>query len=204
MTETLPADLLVIGWGKGGKTLAATLAKRGTKVALVERSPDMYGGSCININCVPTKTLIHDSAAMPWPDAVARRDTLTATLRAANHAMLADADQVTLIDGHARFTGPHGVEVRAGTERLSVHAETIIINTGTVPATPFALSDRVHDSTTIQHVDPLPKSLAIIGSGFVGLEFAGMFAGFGPHGRLTRRTRRRRRVTRHRSPSGHR
>lgn len=187
----IEVEVLVIGWGKGGKTLAGALGRRGRTVALVEQSEAMYGGSCINIACVPTKDLTH-SAAQRRPgddprvwfaDAVAGRDDLTARLRARNHAMLAEADTVTLIDGHAHFVGPHEVEVTAGPEALRIRAETIVINTGTVPATPVipgaSVSTRVYDSTTIQHIEPLPERLLIVGGGYVGLEFAGMFARFG-------------------------
>jgi pyruvate/2-oxoglutarate dehydrogenase complex dihydrolipoamide dehydrogenase (E3) component len=86
----MDVDVLVLGWGKGGKTLAGALGRAGRNVAVVERSADMYGGSCININCVPTKTLIHDATNRPddadpadwFAGSVDRRDTLTATLRA--------------------------------------------------------------------------------------------------------------------------
>jgi pyruvate/2-oxoglutarate dehydrogenase complex dihydrolipoamide dehydrogenase (E3) component len=151
----------------------------------------MYGGSCINIACVPTKDLVvsaerrrGDDDPVAWfSDAVAGRDRLVDKLRARNHAMLAEVETVTLIDGHARFTGPHVVEVTAGDDRLRVRAESIVINTGTVPAWPEITgavpSDRVHDSTTIQHISPLPDRLVIVGAGYVGLEFAGMFAQFG-------------------------
>ena len=65
--EHLDVDTLVIGWGKGGKTLAGALGRQGRTVAMVERSTGMYGGSCINIACVPTKDLVH-SAAQRRPD----------------------------------------------------------------------------------------------------------------------------------------
>ncbi len=187
----LEVDVAVLGWGKGGKTLAGTLGRAGRSVAVVERSSQMHGGSCININCVPTKALIHQAAsrtdqvsAEAWfASSVGRRDDLVGKLRARNHAMLADIDAVTLVEGHARFVGPRRVEVRAGADRLVIDADTVVINTGTVPARPpiegAARSTRVHDSTTLQHVDPLPGRLVIVGDGFVGLEFAGMFARFG-------------------------
>ncbi|WP_349896532.1 FAD-dependent oxidoreductase, partial [Bacteroides caccae] len=54
-------DVIIIGFGKGGKTLAAEFAKRGQKVAIIERSDKMYGGTCINIGCIPTKTLVHQA-----------------------------------------------------------------------------------------------------------------------------------------------
>ncbi|GAA3738851.1 FAD-dependent oxidoreductase [Leifsonia bigeumensis] len=187
----IEVEVLVIGWGKGGKTLAGALGRQGRTIALVEQSESMYGGGCINIACVPTKDLVHSAAErrpgddpQTWfTDAVAGRDDLTARLRARNHAMLADVDAVTLIDGRARFVGPHEVEVTAGSDLLHIRAGSIVINTGTVPATPAIAgaseSARVYDSTTIQHVEPLPERLLIVGGGYVGLEFAGMFAHFG-------------------------
>lgn len=185
----IDVDVLVIGWGKGGKTLAGALGRQGRSVAVVEQSKAMYGGSCINIACIPTKDLVHSaSERRPEDDpqawftaAVAGRDALTEKLRARSHAILAEVDTVTLIDGRARFTGAHEVHVAAGDDSLTVHAETIIINTGTTPAeAPFPVDGaRVFDSTTIQHVDPLPERLVVVGGGYVGLEFAGMFSKFG-------------------------
>ncbi|EGR95607.1 pyridine nucleotide-disulfide oxidoreductase [ [[Propionibacterium] namnetense SK182B-JCVI] len=183
----LTVDVLVIGWGKAGKTIAGRLAAEGRKVALVERSAQMYGGTCINIACVPTKDLIDSASKRDGRDpvsyftsAVADRDALIATLNHANHAML--EGKVLLLDGIASFTGPHTVKVAGGDDEIAVHAETIIVNTGSHPATlpiPGADGPRVHDSTTIQHVDPLPSRLVIVGGGFIGLEFAQMFARFG-------------------------
>lgn len=188
--EQLEVDVLVIGWGKGGKTLAGALGRAGRRVAVVERSRRMYGGGCINIACVPTKALVHSAETrrgaddpQAWFDAaVAGRDALTDRLRARNHAILAEVETVTLIDGEASFTGPREVVVTTGDERLAVRAETVIINTGTVPARPDipgATGQRVHDSVTIQHAQPLPQRLVVVGAGYVGLEFAGMFAHFG-------------------------
>jgi len=54
-------DLIVIGWGKAGKTLAAKLAAKGKKIAVVEENPKMYGGTCINVGCLPTKSLVHSA-----------------------------------------------------------------------------------------------------------------------------------------------
>lgn len=203
--EQLDVDTLVIGWGKGGKTLAGQLARSGRQVALVERSPQMYGGGCINVACVPTKALIHQASGrrdgddpIEWFAAsVAARDGLIGKLRAKNHEMLATVSTVTLIDGDARFLGvgddgqegaapAHLVEVSGGDETLRISAEHVVVNTGTFPARPaldglavLEPADGVYDSTTIQHADPFPRRLTILGSGYVGLEFAGMFADFG-------------------------
>jgi probable pyridine nucleotide-disulfide oxidoreductase len=187
----IDVDIAVLGWGKGGKTLAGALGRAGKRVAVVERSAEMYGGSCININCVPTKSLIHHAGIRPdeadpgawFATSVDHRDDLTAKLRARNHAMLAEVDTVTLVDGHAEFIGPHQIEVTAGDERLVIDADTIVVNTGSLPVAPHiegaAESHRVHSSTSLQHIDPLPRRLVIVGGGYVGLEFAGMFAHFG-------------------------
>jgi pyruvate/2-oxoglutarate dehydrogenase complex dihydrolipoamide dehydrogenase (E3) component len=188
--EQIDVDVLVIGWGKGGKTLAGALGRAGRTVAVIERSPQMYGGGCINLACVPTKDLVHSAESRRATDdpqvwfgqAVAGRDALTERLRARNHAMLAEVETITLIDGEACFVGPRTVEVTAGVERLTVRAEKVIINTGSEPsrpAIPGANGARVHDSVSIQHVQPLPQRLVIVGAGYVGLEFAGMFAHFG-------------------------
>lgn len=187
---SLSVDVLVIGWGKGGKTLATALAGTGQKVAMIEQFESMHGGTCINIGCVPTKTLVHDAqerredddAASCWARAVQRRDTLIGTLRDVNHHMLADLDTVTLVDGRARFVGERTVEVSGGEDRLTVTAPTVVVNTGAVPSRPDLPgidSPRVHDSTSLQHVDPFPRRLAVVGAGPIGLEFASMFAGFG-------------------------
>lgn len=188
MTEPLHVDLLVIGWGKAGKTLAKRYAASGKQVALVERDPKMYGGSCINVACVPTKDLVVSAEARRLTDdpqawftqSVADRDALITKLNAANHAML--EGRATLIDGNARFTGPKEVTVETSDGDVVVTAEHVIIGTGTVPARPNLPGidlPGVHDSTTIQHADPFPHRLAVVGGGFVGLEFANMFQLFG-------------------------
>lgn len=182
-------DLLVIGWGKAGKTLAGRAAAQGRSVALIERSPKMYGGTCINIACVPTKDLVvsaeqrrpDDNPAEYFRSAVAGRDELIATLNGANHAML-EKPGITLIDGTARFVGERTVAVETSEGELRVTADAVVVGTGAVPRrldVPGGDGPRVYDSTAIQHVDPLPRRLVIVGGGFIGLEFAGMFAQFG-------------------------
>lgn len=184
-------DVLVIGWGKAGKTLAGRFASAGKSVAMVERSPQMYGGTCINIACVPTKDLVTSADERRDTDdpeeyfraSVTGRDALISKLNAANYSMLADvAGDVTILDGFARFTGPKSVSVATADGNVDVSADTIIVGTGATPRAldvPGGDGPRVFDSTTIQHIDPLPKRLVIVGGGYVGLEFASMFAGFG-------------------------
>lgn len=197
----LTFDVLVIGWGKGGKTLAAALGAAGTRVGMVEQFDTMHGGTCINIGCVPTKTLVHDAeqrredddAQQFWARAVTRRDTVVGTMREVNHHMLADLDAVTLIDGRARFTADRTVQVTGGDDVLTASADVVIVNTGATPMRPDIPgidSPRVHDSTTLQHVDPLPARLTVIGAGPIGLEFASMFAGYGAEVTLVNRRER--------------
>ncbi|PNL16809.1 DUF664 domain-containing protein [Micrococcus sp. FDAARGOS_333] len=137
----MDVDLLVIGWGKAGKTLAGLAAAQGQSVALVERSPKMYGGTCINIGCVPTKDLVV-SAERRRPDedpaeafraAVVERDELIGKLNAANHAML-ERPEVTLVDGTARFVGPRTVAVETTEGEQRITGATVVIGTeGRVP-----------------------------------------------------------------------
>ncbi|MGZ0153618.1 FAD-dependent oxidoreductase [Kribbella sp. WER1] len=188
MASSLSVDLLVVGWGKAGKTLARRCALSGRSVALVEQDPAMYGGTCINVACVPTKDLVvsaearrpSDDPAEYFAAAVADRDVLIGTLNAANHAMLDGL--ATLIDGRARFTGPKEVTVDTADGEVVVTAPTIVIGTGATPTRPDLPGidlPGVYDSTTIQHADPFPRRLVMVGGGYVGLEFANMFQHFG-------------------------
>lgn len=186
--HTEHVDMLVIGWGKGGKTLAGTAAKKGLRVALVEQSAERVGGTCINVACVPTKILVHeaenrrdtDDPETYFAKAVERRDTLTAAMRKKNYSMLSELDTVLLVSGHAKFSGPREVVVTAGDQRLRITADVVLINTGTTPAVPpidgAEVGGRIHSSETIQHVAPAPRSLIVVGGGYVGLEFASIFA----------------------------
>lgn len=176
-------DLIVIGFGKAGKTIAMNRAGAGDRVALIEQDPKMYGGTCINIGCVPTKKLLTDTArGVGWAAAVQARDTLIGTLNDTNLQLAEDAG-VTVINGRARFTGSHQITVTApGTEDLVLDAPMVVINTGSTPVWPDLPGidgDRVFDSTSIQHIQPGLKHLAIVGGGPIGLEFATLFTGQG-------------------------
>ena len=171
----MDVDLLVVGWGKAGKTLAKRAAAQGLSVAMVERSAQMYGGTCINIGCVPTKDLVvsaerrrpQDDPAEFFRAAVAGRDGLVEKLNDANHAML-EVPGVTILDGAARFVGERTVAVQTSDGEQQVTGAAVVIGTGTTasrPGVPGADGPRVHDSTSIQHVDPLPQRLVIVGGG---------------------------------------
>ena len=175
-------DLIVVGFGKAGKTIAMKRSAAGDKVALIEQSPQMYGGTCINVGCIPTKKLLFETASgKDFPDAVVARDQLIGKLNAKNLAMAKDKG-VSVIDGKATFTASHEITVTSGSDTLVLYAPTIVINTGStpvIPNVPGTDNPHVFDSTGIQHISPLPKHLAIIGGGPIGLEFATLFSGQG-------------------------
>lgn len=189
--ETMHVDLLVLGFGKGGKTLAAAMGRKGKRVVMVEQSDQMYGGTCINIGCVPTKALIHqaetrhanDGADRWYRQAIGGTEDLTTFLRQKNFQMLDTIDTVTVVTGRATFTDPKSVEVTAGTERLTISADTIVVNTGAEPSVPdipgLRTSKFTMTSTDMIRTADLPRRLAILGGGYVGIEFAGMYSQFG-------------------------
>ena len=103
-------DAIIIGFGKAGKTLAAELSNRGWQVAIVERSNEMYGGSCPNVACIPTKSLIHESEISTllyhdnfdkqsnmYTQAIARKNKLTSFLRENNYERLSKRPNVTIL-----------------------------------------------------------------------------------------------------------
>lgn len=172
--EKLKLDLLVIGFGKAGKTIAMKRAVAGDRVAVVESDPMMFGGTCINIGCVPTKYLLTQSAKnLPFVDAKAGRNAFIAKLNAANKNLV-EGKGALVITGSARFKEQKTVVVG---EFVEITADTIIINTGATSG--IEVTGKIHDSTSIQQLESTPASLAIVGAGPIGLEFATMFNQFG-------------------------
>ena len=175
----LTYDLIVIGFGKAGKTLAAKMNAAGKKVAVIERSKAMYGGTCINIACIPTKTMIV-AAEKGWSfdDTMKERGAVTGRLNAKNYKMLAD-NGVDVIDAEAHFVSNKVIEIQAGDEKQELTAETIVINTGAVsnvlPIPGLTTSKNVFDSTGIQNLEQLPEKLGVLGGGNIGLEFATLY-----------------------------
>lgn len=189
-------DAIIIGFGKGGKTLAADLGNRGWKVAMIERSSGMYGGTCINIGCIPTKALVHASEvavyrrpttfeeqAAAYRKAIEAKNKLTAALRKKNFDKLDTEPTVTVYTGEACFRSPYQIEVKTDEGTLLLEGKKIFINTGAptirpsipgIEGNPF-----VYTSTTLMELQKLPRHLVIVGGGYIGLEFASMYAGFG-------------------------
>ncbi|WNJ79135.1 reactive chlorine resistance oxidoreductase RclA [Cedecea neteri] len=175
---------IIIGFGKAGKTLTATLAKQNWKVAIIEQSSAMYGGTCINIGCIPTKTLVHDAERhQDFTTAIARKSSVISFLRDKNYHLLADLDNVDVIDGHAEFVDQHTVRVKQNGEAIELRGEKIFINTGAQSVLPpidgLTTTPGVYDSTGLLNLTALPTHLGILGGGYIGVEFASMFVGFG-------------------------
>jgi pyruvate/2-oxoglutarate dehydrogenase complex dihydrolipoamide dehydrogenase (E3) component len=190
-------DDIIIGFGKGGKTLAGYLAGKGRRVALIEKDKQMYGGTCINVGCIPSKSLVTSglnaqragadltfaASSNRYAAAIAEKRRVTGMLRQKNYAKLAGNPHAKVIDGTAAFVSNTEITVQteAGVENFT--AERFFINTGSVSVIPPipGLKDNplAFDSKSLMELDTLPRRLAIIGGGYIGLEFASMYATFG-------------------------
>ncbi|GGS49969.1 FAD-dependent oxidoreductase [Streptomyces griseoviridis] len=191
-------DLLVVGGGKAGKTLAMDTARAGRRVVMVERG--MIGGTCINVACIPTKALV-TSARLARRVATAEslglnlgklevdlrllrshKEGVVSEMVDLNHRQFLDSG-MDLVLGEARFVAERTVEIRLNEGgRRVVRGGDVVINTGTVPhvpAVPGLAEAGVLSSETIQQLDRIPERLVVLGGGYVGLEFAQMFAAFG-------------------------
>ncbi|MBH8577119.1 mercuric reductase [Nostocaceae cyanobacterium CENA369] len=194
-------DDIIIGGGKAGKTLAPALVTDGRKTALVERSLNMIGGGCINIACIPTKTMVasanvantvRNSAVygvkantpiVNLAEVIQRKRTVVQSAREMNLHNLETALDKNLIIGTARFVAPKTIEVTTteGNNRL-LTAEQLFINTGTrplIPSIPGLAKAGFLTSESIMELEHLPEHLIVLGSGYISLEFAQMFRRFG-------------------------
>jgi pyruvate/2-oxoglutarate dehydrogenase complex dihydrolipoamide dehydrogenase (E3) component len=191
-------DLLVVGGGKAGKTLAMDWARQGRKVAMVERG--MIGGTCINVACIPTKALVESARAMrtltkaqslgfvvdaPRIDLAllrAHKEGVVDGMVELNHKQFLDSG-MDFVLGEARFVAERTVEVTladGGTRAL--RGAEVVINTGTRPVVPDlpGLAEAGYlTSETLLRLERLPRRLVVIGAGPIGLEMADMMAAFG-------------------------
>ncbi|MCQ9627180.1 FAD-dependent oxidoreductase [Cetobacterium somerae] len=178
-------DTIIIGFGKGGKTLAGFLGSKGKKVALVERDKNMYGGTCINIGCIPTKILVEESQKVEkdFKKAIERKNTLISKLREANYNKLDSFENMDIYTGVGSFKTEHIISVTSGEEEKVLRGEQIFINTGSKTVIPkiegLEKTRNIYTSTSIMELNELPKRLAIIGGGYIGLEFASIYNNFG-------------------------
>lgn len=179
-------DLLVIGFGKAGKTLASFAAEESKTVAVVEKSEKMYGGTCINIACIPTKTLIHDAEKnKDFMSAMSRKTDVVDALNSKNYHNLSDNDNIEVLDFTARFKSNKVVNLLndQGVVVDEISADYVVINTGSVPNMPdidgIHEAEHIYDSTSIMEITSRPNHLVIVGAGNIALEFASMFSQFG-------------------------
>ena len=203
-------DAVVIGAGQAGGPLAGALAKVGWKVALIERQH--VGGTCVNEGCTPTKTMIasarvahvarraaeygvqYGEVSVDLEVVRSRKRAIVEKFRSGSQGSLERIPNVELIFGEAKFTGVKQLEVQlreGGTRRLE--SEKIFINAGTrpfVPDIPGLSEVGALDSTAIMELDSVPEHLLILGGGYIGFEFAQMFARFGSRVTLIERAMR--------------
>ena len=195
--QTLQTTNLIIGFGKAGKTLAADLAKHGQDVILVEASDQMYGGTCINIGCIPSKKLLVEGerraacateGADVFAAAMKAKNGLIPKLRAANFAKLDELERVRVINARARFEDANTVIVTGAVGDAGEHgerairAERIFINTGSlpvVPKIPGVDGPPIPYSSGVLALEAPPRRMVIVGGGYIGLEFAFMYRAFG-------------------------
>ncbi|MDS7595403.1 FAD-dependent oxidoreductase [Agrobacterium tumefaciens] len=197
MTGTEHFDLVVFGGGKAGKTLAMDKARAGLKVAVVEEG--MIGGSCINIACIPSKTLIrsaevahnatHVSPFGTRTSAVSIDISVVAARTAAVVAEMVefnqagfDASGLELVIGRGAFVGSRTIEVTSGKGKRTIAGDKVFINLGTVADVPDVTG--LKDAKPLTHVEALklkelPQKLVVLGGGFIALELGQAFARLG-------------------------
>jgi pyruvate/2-oxoglutarate dehydrogenase complex dihydrolipoamide dehydrogenase (E3) component len=193
MTQSF--DAIVIGAGQAGPSLAGRLTAAGMKVAIIERK--LFGGTCVNTGCMPTKTLIASAYAahlarrsdeygiaiespikIDMKRVKARADTVSTNARTSVEKWLRNMRGLTVVEGHARFEGPD--VVRVGQNVLK--APRIFINVGgraNVPDMPGVGTVDYLTNTSILKLDTVPRHLVVVGGSYVGLEFAQMYRRFG-------------------------
>lgn len=188
-------DAIVIGAGQAGPSLAERLTAAGMKVAIVERN--LFGGTCVNTGCMPTKTLIasayaahlarrsieygitiESSIKIDMKRVRVRAETVSSNARQGIETWLRGMDGLTVIEGHARFEGPN--VVRVGESLLK--ASRIFINVGgraNIPDIPGVSTVDYLTNTSILKLEAVPRHLVVIGGSYIGLEFAQMYRRFG-------------------------
>jgi pyruvate/2-oxoglutarate dehydrogenase complex dihydrolipoamide dehydrogenase (E3) component len=188
-------DAIIIGTGQSGPSLAQRLTSEGLKTAIIERK--RFGGTCVNVGCTPTKTLVASARAaymvrrghdfgvvidggvhVDMKKVKARKDAVVKQSNDGVTSWLKNMPNLSVYEGHGRFAGPDTVRVNG--ELLQ--AEKIFINTGArayIPAIPGLDQVDYLTNSSMMDVDYLPEHLVIIGGSYIGLEFAQMYRRFG-------------------------
>jgi pyruvate/2-oxoglutarate dehydrogenase complex dihydrolipoamide dehydrogenase (E3) component len=192
-------EAVIVGSGQGGTPLARELASEGRKTALVERAH--LGGTCVNVGCTPTKTMVASAEAAHWARSAsdygvrvgdvtvdmgavrARKRDMVRDFRQSARTSLEETQNLNLLHGNARFTGPKALEVRLndGGERR-ITADLVFIDTGGRPRIPSLDGLRnvpYLDSTSVMELDHVPEHLIVLGGGYEAMEFSQMFRRFG-------------------------
>jgi pyruvate/2-oxoglutarate dehydrogenase complex dihydrolipoamide dehydrogenase (E3) component len=193
MSDTF--DAIIIGAGQAGPSLAGRLTQAGQRVALVERK--LFGGTCVNTGCIPTKTLVASAYAahlarraaefgvtIGGPVGVdmkavkARKDAISGRSRNGVDTWLRGMPNITVLQGHARFESAR--TIRVGDSVIS--ADRIFVNVGgraVVPDMPGVDKVPYLTNSSMLELDKLPRHLVVIGGSYIGLEFAQMYRRFG-------------------------
>ena len=187
-------DAIVIGTGQAGPSLAVRLAKAGRRTAVLERN--RFGGTCVNVGCIPTKTLVASARAIhvarrgaefgfttgdvrvDMSRVKARKDAVVRQSNEGVERWMKSTPDLTVYEGHGRFTGPHTVEVNCD----ALQADQIFVNAGAraaVPDMPGARDVPFLTSAGILDLDVVPEHLIVVGGSYIGLEFAQMYRRFG-------------------------
>lgn len=190
-------DVLVIGSGPGGYVCAIRAAQLGLKAAIIEKGH--LGGTCLNVGCIPTKAMLASVEAMAtakkgkdfgfiatdvapdYPAMTKRRDKVVDTLRG-GVAMLMKKNKIEVVKGMGKFLTPHEVEVTGADGVRRISAANVVIATGSVcasPPIPGSDLEGVVNSDQLLQLPKIPKSLAVIGAGAVGLEWGDIFGELG-------------------------
>ena len=196
MTTQENFDIAIIGAGPGGYVAAIKASQNGKKVALIDKGP--LGGTCLNVGCIPTKTLLASSLVLNKVKHAAdfgittgpisfdfahmknRKDMVIQSIRKSLEGLL-QSNAITILRGAAEFISPKELKIKGETSSI-IKAEKIIIATGSEPLdVPSFPCDhkKILNSTSILDLTALPKTLAIIGGGYIGCEFASLYAELG-------------------------
>ncbi len=197
MIHSMEYDVCFIGAGPGGYVGAIKAANLGLKVALIEK--EKVGGTCLIRGCIPTKTLISnvdvvrvikhakefgvtvDHFSIDYQKMKERKDQVVAGL-CRGVTGLVKSHGIALIEGTASFESPHKIRVKNGDQVSLVEFENGVIATGSTSMNISAAvvdGKRIHDSTSILELTHLPKSLVVLGGGYIGCEFASLFSELG-------------------------